>query len=59
MNLAHALEKGQEINNLDGFIYKLYFYTWSNYVRNSINHWYVEKSVKLYQNGSTFKIKEK
>lgn len=44
MNLYLALDKEQVINNLEGFIYKLCFYTWSNYVRKNIKYWRVEKS---------------
>ncbi len=43
MNLAEALQKDQDIYNLDGFIYKLSFYTWSNYVRKNIDFWRTEK----------------
>ncbi len=43
MNLAETLQKDQDIYNLDGFIYKLSFYTWSNYVRKNIDFWRTEK----------------
>jgi len=43
MNLYEALNKDRKIYNLDAFIYKICFYTWSNYVRRNIDHWQITK----------------
>lgn len=42
MNLTNALSKEKDIENINGYIYKICFYTWSNYVRKNIEHWQVE-----------------
>src|SRR5690554_3665181 len=43
MNLFTSLKKQNEITNLDGYIYKFCFYTWSNFVRENIKYWQTPK----------------